>query len=34
MDSGLATRRWRPGMTAIRVVDFAAHMIGFIEAVH
>jgi hypothetical protein len=34
MDSGLATKRWRPGMTELKFVDWAAHTIGFIESVH
>jgi len=34
MDSGLATWRWRPGMTEPDFVDGSAHMIGFMESIH
>ncbi len=34
MDSGLATWRWRPGMTEPGGCGLRAHMIGFIESIH
>jgi hypothetical protein len=34
MDSGLATQRWRPGMTGPDFVDGSAQVIGFVESLH
>ena len=34
MDSGLATGRWRPGMTEPRFVDSSTHMIGLMESMN